>query len=278
MTKTIAEVLADGSSRLSAAQGQDVKRESRILLASVLKIDASDISLRLEDPVSDAAYDVFMGFVDQRSQSQPIAQIIGKRAFWTHEFIVTPAVLDPRPDTETLIEAALSGPIPKRILDMGTGSGCIVVTLLSELNHATAIATDISKDALDIAQKNANNIGVSDRVECVQSDWFTNVDETFDLIVSNPPYISALELETLDADVKDWEPSLALSPGGDGLDAYRIIASGLDAHLNLNGRALFEIGASQAADVQEIFRNCGFYKISTHKDINGKDRVVSIFK
>lgn len=276
--KTIAEVLAVGSSRLSAAQGQDVKREARILLAAVLKIDASDISLRLEDPVSDAAYDMFMGFVDQRSQSQPIAQIIGKRAFWTHEFIVTRAVLDPRPDTETLIEAALSGPIPKRILDMGTGSGCIAVTLLSELNQATAIATDVSKDALEIAQKNANIIGVSDRIECVQSDWFGAVDEAFDLIVSNPPYISAHEMETLDADVKDWEPSLALSPGGDGLDAYRIIAQGLDAHLKQNGRALFEIGASQAADVQEIFRKCGFYKISIHKDINGKDRVVSIFK
>jgi release factor glutamine methyltransferase len=274
MTQNVAEVLAAGQSRLHTDVGGG--REVRILLAAALGIEPSELTLRLGDNVSEAISERFDAFIDQRNLHQPIAQIIGRRAFWNHNFIVTPDVLDPRPDTETLVELALMGAMPSRILDLGTGSGCILLSLLAELPSATGVGSDVSEAALGVAKQNAVITDTSDRVNFVQSDWFAMVDGQFDLIVSNPPYITGAEMSALDKGVTDWEPHLALTPGGDGLAPYHVIAQKLTNYLNPNGRALFEIGLRQGLDVQEIFRKAGFDQVTLHQDINGKDRVVQV--
>ncbi|MEM8849657.1 MAG: peptide chain release factor N(5)-glutamine methyltransferase [Pseudomonadota bacterium] len=234
--------------------------------------------------------------VQRRVRRQPVAQITGRRAFWMHDFIVTPDVLDPRPDTETLVSAALNAradmlrdpdrwphetdltwpPIPfTRVLDLGTGSGCILVSLLHECPTATGLGTDISQAALDVAARNADLVGVADRVELRQADWLDGVEGPFDMIVSNPPYIAAAEMLDLQPEVRDWEPHLALTPGGDGLAAYRIIARDALVHLTPGGWLMVEIGYGQGQAVTALWRQAGLTQIAVTKDLNGHDRVVS---
>jgi len=210
-----------------------------------------------------------------RSLHQPVSHIIGKRDFWNHTFLVNASVLDPRPDTESLVAAALKVPFDT-VLDLGTGSGAIILSLLAEMPQAAGVATDISAEALDTAQRNAGRIGVSDRVRFMEANWFEGLSGRFDLIVSNPPYVSAAEMATLAPEVRDWEPHLALTPGGDGLGAYRRLAAGLGGFLAPGGRAFFEIGYQQAADVLKIFTDAGFDQLEVLQDMSGHDRVVAL--
>jgi len=184
--------------------------------------------------------------------------------------------LDPRPETETLIELALRKTPPERILDLGLGSGCILLTLLSEFPTSLGIGVDVSVAALKVAQKNAVGLDVDGRADLRCSDWFSAVEGQFDLIVSNPPYITALEMRELDLEVSKWEPKIALTPGADGLGAYRIIANSLDKYLAKEGRALLEIGYQQGAVVCKIFGEVGFDDVQIFPDLNGHDRVVQI--
>lgn len=212
--------------------------------------------------------------ISARLERQPVSQIIGKRAFWTHEFKVTPDVLDPRPDTETLVEAALTHPF-ETVLDIGTGSGCILLSLLAERPSATGLGVDVSAPALKVAGQNAAALGVSGRVDFRKSDWLSDVPETFDLIVSNPPYIARAAYESLAPEVRDWEPRGALEAGADGLDAYRAIAAQAPAALRAGGRLVLEIGYDQGRTVPLLLEQAGFARIDVVQDINGKDRVVS---
>ncbi|MDF1854157.1 peptide chain release factor N(5)-glutamine methyltransferase [Pseudooceanicola sp.] len=212
--------------------------------------------------------------VAARVARQPVSQIIGRRAFWRHDFLVTGDVLDPRPETEALVELALAEPF-QRLLDLGTGSGAIAISLLAERPGATGTACDLSGAALDVARRNAAAIGVADRLALRQSDWFAEISGEFDLILSNPPYIAADEMPDLAPEVRDWEPHMALTPGGDGLAAYRQIASGAAAHLRQGGRVLVEIGPTQAAAVIAIFRAEGFDQVTSHPDLDRRDRVVA---
>ncbi|WP_375172874.1 peptide chain release factor N(5)-glutamine methyltransferase [Pseudooceanicola sp.] len=211
--------------------------------------------------------------VAQRLKRQPVSQIVGKRAFWRHEFDVTPDVLDPRPDTETLVDQALGGRF-SRVLDLGTGTGCIVISLLAERATARGVAVDLSEAALTVARRNARRIGVSDRLELTRSDWFSAVEGSFDLIVSNPPYIAAEEMPDLAPEVRDWEPRLALTDEGDGLTAYRIIAREAAGYLNPEGLVMVEIGPSQGAAVSGLFRAAGYTQVEVIPDLDGRDRVV----
>jgi release factor glutamine methyltransferase len=185
-------------------------------------------------------------------------------------------VLDPRPETETLIARALAGAPPRRVLDLGTGSGAIIVTLLAEWPNAAGLATDVSGAALEVASANAAAHDVAGRVEFRQVDWLDGLTGCFDLVVSNPPYISRAELAGLAPDVRDWEPALALSPGPTGLESYQAIAPRLAAALAPGGRALFEIGADQGAAVREIFCAAGFRSVAIRPDLDGRDRVIEI--
>lgn len=262
--------------QLKPLLGADAARDARVLLAAALGIEMGRLTLVLPDGISPEKCAVFEGFISQRLAHQPVSQIIGKRMFWGREFTVSGDVLDPRPETETLIELALQGKRPETILDLGLGTGCILLTLLAEMEFSTGVGVDVSDAALTLALQNAKLLGIGARAKLVQSDWFSNVEGQFDLIVSNPPYITAAEMAELQPEVAKWEPALALTPGRDGLGAYRIIAAGLDRHLAKNGRALFEIGRDQGADVYAIFLESGFERLEIFPDLNGFDRVVEV--
>lgn len=269
---TVASALRDGTARL---QGPDAALEARLLLAHAMDVPRDRLILLMSDEVSLYAWNTYCLCIENRLAQMPISRIIGRRALWGRDFVVTPDVLDPRPDTETLIEQALSGPIPRRVLDMGTGSGCIIVTLLAEWPETNGIATDISDAALAIAEKNALNHGVMGRLTLINSNWFEAISDRFDLIVSNPPYIATAEMAELSPEVINHDPHIALTPGGDGLDAYRTICAHAPQHLAPNGSLLLEIGWTQAEDVTEIAKNAGFSKVKVLQDIEGRDRVIA---
>jgi release factor glutamine methyltransferase len=204
-----------------------------------------------------------------------VAQILGRRAFWGRDFAVSAAVLDPRPETETLIARALEGPAPASLLDLGTGSGILLVTLLAEWPDAHGLGTDIDGAALAVASENAARHGVAGRAAFREADWTVGLEERFDLVVSNPPYIPAADVEGLSPEVRDWEPRHALTAGPTGLEAYGRIAAGLAAVLAPGGRALFEVGVGQGAAVAALLREAGFGAMAVHADLDGRDRVVS---
>jgi len=275
VSERIIDTLQRATMMLTAAGIDSPKQDALVLLAHVMEVDQSAVLARLNEPLPPSAVYGMDQVIAVRSLRQPVSHIIGKRGFWNHEFMVSSDVLDPRPDTETLVGAALEQPF-ETVLDMGTGSGAIIISLLAERPQAMGVATDVSAAALDIARRNAGRIGVADRVQFKESDWFLALSGRFDLIVSNPPYISESEMQDLAPEVRDWEPKLALTPGGDGLGAYRQIAARLHEFLAPNGRALFEIGYRQAEDVCAIFRAAGFKKAEVIKDLSGHDRVVEI--
>ncbi|MCL4676536.1 MAG: peptide chain release factor N(5)-glutamine methyltransferase, partial [Pararhodobacter sp.] len=204
----------------------------------------------------------------------PISQITGRRAFWGRDFIVTPDVLDPRPETETLVAAALQQPFSS-VLDLGTGSGALLLTLLAERPRARGLGVDLSPRALAVAARNADHLGVADRARLVVSDWWSAVEGRFDLIVSNPPYIAAADMARLSPEVRLHEPHLALTPGGDGLEAYRRITALASGFALPGARLLLEIGPTQAACVDAMLTRAGFSEVSTLADLDGRDRVVS---
>ncbi|MEO1238331.1 MAG: peptide chain release factor N(5)-glutamine methyltransferase [Pseudomonadota bacterium] len=213
----------------------------------------------------------------RRVNREPMSHILGVRAFWKHSFKVTPDVLDPRPETEVLVEAALRAPF-ERVLDLGTGSGAILISLLAERAGATGVGTDISERAVLVAGENAERLGVADRLILPLSDWWDDVGGTYDLIVSNPPYIAADEMADLAPEVLAYEPREALTDGADGLTAYRIIAARAAVHLRPGGRLLLEIGPTQAAAVSEMLDKGGLCNVRLHPDLDGRDRVVEAQK
>ena len=269
-----ADALRTAIVRLQTAGVQDAPRDARLLLAHAIGIPSNRLTLHLHDQMIPAASVRFEAHLAARASRQPVSQIIGQRLFWGRSFAVTPDVLDPRPETETLIAGALQSPA-SRILDLGTGSGVILLTLLAEWPGATGQGADISQEALDIAVQNAANLSLTDRAAFQLSDWFSNIDGRFDLIVSNPPYITASEMAGLAPEVHDWEPHIALTPGGDGLAPYRAIAASALDHLTTAGRILVECGPSQGRDIMDILALKGFRKISILTDMDARDRVVA---
>lgn len=222
--------------------------------------------------------------VRRRLSGEPISKIFGMREFWGMDFKVTKDTLSPRPETEILIEQALKW-IDRQgrrddaltILDMGTGTGCIPISLLSELPNAKAIAIDKSATALKIAEENSQKHKMNNRIEFIESDWFTNLEcRKFDLIVSNPPYIPNLDKESLPKEVRNHDPSLALFGGVHGLDPYKIIFSKLNTHLNKAGRAFFEIGQNQLSDIARLVDESSLQLCDSEADLAGIPRVVEI--
>jgi release factor glutamine methyltransferase len=271
---TGAEALRAALPRLQNAGVEGPGRDLRLLLAFAVGIAPDRLTLVLDDPLSDAAAARFEAAVLARVSRQPVSQIVGGRLFWGRWFRVTPDVLDPRPETETLIAAALDGAF-SRVLDLGTGSGAILITLLAERGGAAGTGVDLSDKALSIAAANAATHSVAGRATFLQSDWFSAVSGRFDLVVANPPYIAWAEMPGLSPEVRLWEPRLALTPGGDGLDACRSILRDVRSVLASSGRVLLEIGAGQGDAVATLCRSAGLQAVTVLQDMNGRDRVVS---
>ncbi len=268
--------LRDAIATLRAAGIEDAPRDARLLLAKAMGVPADRLTLHLQDPLSADAALAFAALIATRSARQPMAQILGERLFWGRSFEVTRDTLDPRPETEVLVQKAIERPFVK-MLDLGTGSGCILISCLLAMPMATGLGVDISDAALRVAARNAVRHGVT-RASFLASDWLRAVTGSYDLIVSNPPYIAQAEMAALAPEVRDWEPARALTPGGDGLDAYRRIAASAPARLLAGGRILLEIGPTQAAAVTAFLAAQGLGDICVLPDLDGRDRVVCATK
>ena len=262
---------------LRAAGVEDGARDGRFLMAYAMGIPADRLTLHLADELTEMQAKVFEAALAARVARQPVAQIIGQRMFWGRSFRVTKDTLDPRPDTEALVIAALERPF-LNVLDLGTGTGCILLSLLADRPMARGVGVDVSEPALLVARDNARALGLAARVDFRVSDWFSAVPGRYDLIVSNPPYIAEGEMPGLAPEVRDWEPHLALTPGGDGLEPYRIIARAAPARLMAGGRLLVEIGPTQGAVVAGMFAAQGLQDIRVLPDMDGRDRVVAATK
>lgn len=259
--------------RLRGAGIDSAPGDARRLLAHALGIGPDRLTLALADVMTEAQQRAYAAALAARAARQPVAQIVGERLFFGRAFKVTRDVLDPRPETELLVSVALERPFA-RLLDLGTGSGCVLLSCLAGMPVATGIGTDLSEAALAVAAENAGRLGLAGRASFRRSDWFSEVVGRFDLIVSNPPYVAAAEMAALAPEVRDWEPHLALTPGGDGLDAYRAIAAGAGARLMAGGRIALEIGPTQAGAVGGLLGAQGFAAVEVRRDLDGRDRVV----
>lgn len=273
MSQTVAQMLTRAIAMLRAAGVADPPRDARRLAADAMGIEPARLGLHMNDMWPAEATARWQAHLAARSARQPVAQIVGWRDFYGRRFVVTPDVLDPRPETETLIEAALQRPA-RRVLDIGTGSGCILLTLLAEWPDARGVGTDLSRAALSVAGDNAARLGVAARAGLVACDWATGLHDSFDLVVSNPPYIPLLDMADLAPEVRRWEPAMALSPGPDGLEAYRAIIPQALRRLSPGGRLLLETGAGQGSAVMGLCVAHGFEKVEVLPDLDGRSRVV----
>jgi release factor glutamine methyltransferase len=249
--------------------------DARLLLQHVMGLSHEALIAEPQIQITDEAAKQFEALVERRKRHEPISRILRLREFYGRDFIVTPDVLDPRPDTEVLIETALALLPPDkslRLLDLGTGSGIIAITLLAERPMADAVAVDVSETAIKVARQNAKAHSVDTRLHFITSSWFDAVTGHFDAILSNPPYIEAGVVPTLEEEVRNFDPHLALIGGADGLDCYRAIASKSLSHLNPNGFVAVEIGAGQENAVTSIFAANHFYIDSQHRDLGGHIR------
>ncbi len=271
--QTAAQAMAAAAARLRAAGVDDPARDARILLAHAARIEASRVTLIAPEDLEPEVAERYEQLIALRSVRVPVSHLLGEREFYGRRFKVSKDVLDPRPETETLIEVALAEPF-ERVLDLGLGSGCILVTLLAEIPQATGLGVDLSEAACLQASANAVLHRVEARIDIQQSDWFSNVTGAFDLIVSNPPYIALEEMADLSPEVRQHEPDLALTDGGDGLAAYRALAAGVKAHLRPAGRLCLEIGPTQGQVVAAMLQTAGLRDIAILPDLDGRDRVV----
>ena len=274
--------------RLAAAQGALAKLlreagietsalDARLLVQGALDYDAGQLALAHDEALSHAAAMRLADYAAQRLKHKPVSRIFGSRGFYGRDFIINERVLDPRPDSETLIEVALAH-LPDgaaaRLLDLGTGSGCLLLTLLAERQALTGMGVDVSAQALDVARANAAALGLADRADFIESDWLKNITGTYEMIVYNPPYLGPGEIEWLARDVADYDPHLALYGGSDGLDPYRHLCRNAAAFLVQDGWLVFEIGALQARAVRGFMQEAGFSNIAVQQDLAGRDRVV----
>lgn len=270
---TGAEALARGVRLLREAGVPEPAGDARRLLAHALGVEPGRLTLVLPDEIEANTEKAYEAYLMRRAKREPVSHLLGLRAFWGRDFLVSGDVLDPRPETEILVAAALEEPFG-RVLDLGTGSGCLLVTLLAERPGAEGQGLDISPAAIEVARANAARHGVAERARLAVSDWFGEARGSFDLIVANPPYIAADEMPRLEPEVRDHEPRLALTDGGDGLGAFRAILAGSRAHVVERARLLLEHGPGQSEAIAAIGRAHGFPEPETRRDLDGRPRVI----
>lgn len=272
-------ILATAERTLRSAGVAEARLDAQLLLASVLGVDRASLYARGDRDLTAAERAAFEALIARRRDRVPVSRLLGRREFWSLEFAITDDVLDPRPDSETLIETALAG-IPDRraalrLADLGTGSGCLLLALLSELPAAFGVGIDRSPAAARVAARNAMALGLAGRAAFVVGDWLTASQGRFDLLVANPPYIADSEIGSLAPEVAGGDPRLALAGGADGLAAYRAIAPQAAAGLERGGRLVLECGAGQADAVADILVAAGFSGIEIRRDLGGIERCIT---
>jgi release factor glutamine methyltransferase len=277
---TVGTALDRAASRLRRAGIETARLDARLLLAEALECQVEAIVAWPELVLSPRECNAVEALVSRRERREPLAQILGRREFWSLPFTTSPSTLTPRPDSETVIEAALAL-IPDRaralrILDLGTGTGCLLLALLSEYAQATGVGTDISIDCVQVAAANAAALSLSGRARFVVANWDDGLTGEFDLIVSNPPYIPEGEIESLEPEVRTYGPRLALTGGADGLAAYRALMPRLSSRLTRSGVAVFEVGVNQAESVESLAREAGLEPLRRFRDLGGVDRCVAV--
>ena len=279
-TRTIAATRHRLAEQFRAAGIDSADVDARLLLAHALGLDRAALTMDGERALRADEAKAIDALAARRLRREPVSRILGSKEFWTLQFMVTPEVLVPRPETETVVEAALDALLPLkleklRILDIGTGSGALLLALLSELPNASGIGTDISAAALDVARANAQRNALAARCSFVVSDIAAGVEGAFDLIVSNPPYVASGDIATLAPEVRDYDPPLALDGGADGLDGYRAIARHVRPLLAPAGRLIVELGAGQERAVHALFTNAGLNVAAAKGDLAGIPRALT---
>ena len=271
------EIIKQGSKILKLNNIKSFNLDSEILLSSILKLDRPKLILNLSNKIKDKDKKNYFNFIDRRKKNEPIAYIIGYKEFWKNKFKVNSNVLIPRPDSETLVEQVISETrinSKKKILDIGTGSGCIIISILKDRKRCNGVGIDISKNAIKLAKYNAKIQHLKNRIKFFN----TNIDNfqlgKYDFIVSNPPYIKFSEVNGLDRDVKCYEPKIAYSGGIDGLSKIRLVVSKSSNLIKKSGKLFLEVGSTQAREVLKILQIYGFYNNKVIKDLGKKNRCI----
>jgi len=283
---TLGGLMAEGVAALDAAGIENARMDARILLARAAGVDGGRISAWPEDEVSDSKAAIFRDMIARRIGYEPVGRILGERDFWRHTFKLAPDTLEPRPDSETLVEWAidfLEDNDAPRIVDFGTGTGCLLLSAVGDLPGATGIGLDISEGAVACAQENAKTLDLDSQVVFRVSDWDSALDdgeraEGFDLVMSNPPYITQAEMETLSPEVRKFDPRRALTDEGDGLAAYRVLSQLAFDLARPGGFVIFEIGRGQEKDVGQLLVEAGFVGVEYREDLGGIVRCVAAKK
>jgi len=276
---TLVKAWKAAGERLRAAQIDQPAIDARLMLEAAAGVTRTDILTdpqRLLTPEQTATFD---DYLSRREQREPVSHILGRKGFWKIMLSVTRDVLTPRPDTETVVEIALAA-FPEtasfNVLDLGVGSGAILLAILAERPGARGLGVDVSDEALAVARENAANLDLNTRCALLRGDWTAGLaDANFDLVVANPPYIPTADIDTLEPEVRDHEPRIALDGGSDGLDAYRLLAPEILRVLKPGGVFAVEIGHDQSNDVEALFRSAGGFNVTTVKDLADRDRVVT---
>ena len=279
MAVELQNLLKEVAEKLKIANIDNPRLDSRIIISEALQINYDEI-LFSQKQISSDEQDIVWAMIDKRIAHMPVCKIIGKKDFYKSSFIVNEDVLSPRPDTETLVEAVVNSnhiKTAKSIIDLGTGSGCILLSIMGDYPQLSGIGVDVSDKALVVAKKNAELLNISENVEFVQASWFdddflTKIGTRFDVIVSNPPYIPINDMDSLDEEVRCFDPSLALSDFDDGLKHYKQIAIVANELLFNKGFIYLEVGINQSVDVRKIFEKENLKHIDTLKDLGGIER------
>lgn len=271
LQKKITKILAEGGIETNSL-------DARIILREIFNFDEKELILNSDLILSESKISKVQKIITRRLNFEPVSKIFGKRDFYNSTFSISDYVLDPRPETENIVEIANNFILEKgyeSFIDLGTGSGCIILSILKENKNLTAVGVDISIDAINIAKKNSKDMNLEKRSSFLVSNWLSSIYNSYDLIISNPPYIPSDEIITLSKTVKNFDPLISLDGGQDGLKCYKEIAQDINRVINKNGRVILEIGYNQAHDVIKIFESKEFKLLKIYNDINGLNRILT---
>ena len=274
----LSEIKKKLSKNFSISGIETSELDARLILKEILSFDDKELIINENYNIPERFIKEIFAIGERRLKGEPISKIFKKRNFYKSTFIISNDVLDPRPETELIVEIAnnfIKKNEVKNILDLGTGSGCILLSILKENKMINGLGIDLSKEAINIAQKNSKKLQLDKQSNFLISNWMEAINFKYDIVVSNPPYIASKEIEKLSKEVKNFDPFLSLDGGDDGLNCYRVIVEDLKRVINKNAIIIIEIGCNQSNSVEEIFKNNDFKLLKKYNDINGLDRVLT---